>query len=77
MHIPGLFPLQAWMDRVQGHISRGENNKARFSALLLPVFEAVGCVSMVGRICFRIGTRNERKIKALFRFLVQLAKPLY
>ncbi|CUI16823.1 hypothetical protein PNK_1206 [Candidatus Protochlamydia naegleriophila] len=61
MHIPGLFPLQAWMDRIQSHISRGENNKARFSALLLPVFEAAGCLSMVGRICFRSARKGDEE----------------
>lgn len=73
MHIPGLFPLQAWMDRVQGHISRGENNKARFSALLLPVFEAVGCISMVGRICFR-SARNREEDQGSFSLLSAIGK---
>ena len=53
MCINGLSPLQNWIERIQAHLTKKEILKARFSSLVLPIFEAMEFFNVMKKICIR------------------------
>lgn len=66
MHIDGLAPLQTWLDKINDYFTKGETTKARLATLVLPLFEALGCLCIMRRICFPLSRdRHESQSQLL------------
>ena len=60
MGIDGLSPLQDWLERIHGNLERKEVLKARFAALVLPIFEAFAFLSIVRQLFFRSSANKSK-----------------
>ncbi|WP_213105055.1 hypothetical protein [Candidatus Protochlamydia amoebophila] len=58
MKIHGLIPLQKLMNQIQNDIATGNLAKANLKMLAIPIFEAAGCICVIGNILFK-SVQNE------------------
>ncbi|WP_075883849.1 hypothetical protein [Candidatus Protochlamydia sp. W-9] len=58
MKIHGLIPLERLMKQIQNDIATGNLAKANLKMLAIPIFEAAGCICVIGNILFK-SIRNE------------------
>ncbi|KIC72167.1 hypothetical protein [Candidatus Protochlamydia amoebophila] len=61
MKIHGLIPLKIWMNQIQNDIANGNLAKANLKILALPIFEAAGCICVIGNILFKSVQNEEFK----------------
>lgn len=71
MVIQGLSPLQSWLERIDGYLTKNEIMKARFAAFVLPIFEGMEFLTLMRKICFSSSLdlevpRSHLMIKASF-----------
>lgn len=68
MHIDGLAPLQNWMDKINDYFAKGETTKGYLATLALPFFEALGCMCMMRKLCFRLSRdQDEAQMQLLYK----------
>lgn len=73
MHIDGLAPLQNWMDRINDYFAKNETTKGYLATLALPLFEALGCMCMMRKLCFRLSRDQDESQMQLLYKIAQLA----
>ncbi len=73
MHIDGLAPLQNWLDKINDYFIKGETTKARLATLVLPFFEALGCLCTIRRICFPLSRDHHESQSQLLTKATYLA----